>query len=345
MATTSTDATGYKSKTTTEASRKVGAVFCGGLCRDMVTVCKKFPIDGETVLGTSFFTGFGGKSGNQAIMAAKLASGRFPVHFVGVLGDDENGRAYRQNFLDCGVDATYVTSASDPGTPSGVASIWVDEARGENRILVVPGSNAELRAPEVARAEAAIAGSKILVVALESDLGGVAMALKLARERGTTTLLNAAPASMEAASNPDLFCNTDILCVNESEAEILTGLEPGSLRTGDDVTAVVRDLLSRCPSVIVTLGSKGAAYSYRGGPVKTVAAEKASKVVDTTGAGDAFVGALAYYLAEAEVGPEMGQDIGEAIRRACAIATKSVEREGTQASYPSRDQLPESLFD
>ena len=302
-------------------------VFCGAIFTDLVTYAPRFPSPGETLPGVKYQTGFGGKTSNQAVMAAKLGA---RVGMIGRLGNDDNGRAYLKNYEEVGVDATNVTI--DKQNASGVASIWVDTSTGENKIIIVSGANATLTQKEVEPAKGTIASAKALCVSLEANKEGILTAMKLAKDSGVDVFLNAAPASNDLDA---FFQLTDVLCVNETEAELITGVPEDSQQTDKTIQL----LLEKVPKIILTLGDKGAMYATRQDPrIKRVPAPKVDKVVDTCGAGDAFIGAFVFYTYK------LGLDTEEAVRRSCQIASLSVQAEGTQSSYQDQIDLPNSLF-
>ena len=162
--------------------------------------------------------------------------------------------------------------------------------------------------------------------------------MDIAKKSNVKVLTNAAPA--RADLDPRIYKLTDILCVNETEAQIILGQED-VIESEEAIEAAMEQLLKKCDTVVITLGAKGAACASRNEPKAVwVKAEKAKKVVDTTGAGDAFVGSMAYYLANSP-----GLKLSEVVQRACQIATVTVQSEGTQTSFPSRKDLPLNLFE
>ncbi|GAA4352806.1 ribokinase [Angustibacter luteus] len=294
----------------------------GSTMTDLVTYVARAPAAGETVVGDRFVVGFGGKGANQAVMASRLGA---RVVFVGCLGDDAYGEAYHRHLADEGVDVGHL--ARRPG-PSGVAPIWV-EADGTNRIIVVPGANAALTAPDAATAVEGLDEVQVVVGQLEVPQAATAAGLAAARRRGAVTVLNPAPYS---SVQPDLLAAADWVAPNEVEfAELavehgICGADDADAHDDAQVQALGRAL--GC-AVVVTLGPDGASVLVEGA-VHRVPAPPTS-AVDTTGAGDGFVGAFAVGLAE-------GLGAVEAARLGCACASWSVSREGTQTSYPSRDE-------
>lgn len=293
-------------------------VVVGSSNTDMVTRAARLPAPGETVLGGHFAMIAGGKGANQAVAAARLGG---DVAFIACVGDDSLGRAAIEGFRAEGIDTAHVRLA--PEAPSGVASIWVDEAGGENRILVASGANSRLSSADIERARDLIAAAAVLVCQLETPLETVEAALRLAHQSGVTTILNPAPAT----PLPDgLLGLIDFLTPNETEVRQLTA--PLDASEADAAAA----LLARgVGGVVVTLGAAGAYFSGPEGSGK-VDAPKVKKVVDTTGAGDCFTGALAVRLAE-------GASLAEAVRFAVCAASLSVTRLGAQTSLPYREDI------
>lgn len=253
----------------------------------------RFPRDGETVFGTDSEIGPGGKGSNQAIAAARLGA---RVSILAGVGGDTFGDQARALWQAEGIDTELVTV--EPGQPSGMAFIMLN-AQGQNRIIVNPGANDVLTTDDAEAAAAAIAAADVLVAQFESPVGVVERALAVARRHGVTTILNPAPA--REVSN-DLLSLVDVLTPNEAEAQALTGL------TGDgfDPEVAARRLQQRgVKTVVLTLGEAGA-YVLDAGGGRVVPGLRVP-VTDTTGAGDAFTGALAVALAG-------GADIDKAVR-------------------------------
>ena len=287
---------------------------------DLIAYARRAPGPGETVIGDRFQSGFGGKGANQAVMARLLGA---DVSFIGALGDDAYATMTLENFERRGIDASGVMRVAGS---SGVAPIWV-EADGTNRIIVVPGAN-DLVTPEHAdRAMRAAPRVDVCVGQFEVPQIVTAAGFAAARERGAITILNPAPA---APISPDLLAVTDWLVPNEVEFGILSG-SAGEV-TDEAMLAFTARIGMR---LIVTLGSRGAALVGVDGSVARVPA-RLVVAVDSSGAGDAFVGAFAVGLALGL--PDMG-----AVRLGVACATKSVLRPGTQASFPSSEQSSEML--
>ncbi|HYM90200.1 MAG TPA: ribokinase [bacterium] len=286
---------------------------------DLIARVPRLPRLGETLVGRSFHLGYGGKGANQAVMAARLGA---RVTLVAKVGRDVFGEGAARNLKNEGIETTHVLVAAD--RVSGVAQILVDDSA-QNVIVVVPGANQDLRPAEVQRASPAILGADAVVCQLEVPVETTLEAFRIARTGGVCTILNPAP----AAPLPDeLLDLVDICLPNEPEAEQLTGQ---SVATRAGVEAAARALLRRGPrAVVVTLGAAGALVVDQGGaePIPAVAVD----AVDPTGAGDAFIGSLAVFLAE-------GVALREAAHRANAAAALSVTRIGAQESFPTGDEV------
>lgn len=296
------------------SGRRAPAVaVVGSMNIDLIAYAPRAPGPGETVIGDRFQSGFGGKGANQAVMARLLGA---DVSFVGALGDDLYATMTLENFAGLGVDASGVMRVAGS---SGVAPIWV-EADGTNRIIVVPGANNLITPEHAAAALTAAPAIDVVVGQFEIPQAVTAAGFAAARARGALTILNPAPA---ASILPELLAATDWLIPNEVEFEILAG-------AGEDPSdAGLAGFAARTGTrLVVTLGSRGAAIVGRDGTVTRVSATPVT-AMDTTGAGDAFVGAFAVGLA---IGlPEL-----DAVRLGIRCASDSVTRPGTQASFPDR---------
>jgi ribokinase len=291
-------------------------VVVGSTMIDLVAYADRLPNDGETLLGNDYRTGFGGKGANQAVAAARFGA---LVAMVNTLGDDGHGDAYLEQFAREGIDTSYVRRTAGS---SGVAPIWVD-ARGTNRIIIVPGANMAVR-PEVAAEAVRSLRPQVVIGQFEIPQATTAAGFEAARDVGAITILNPAPA---APVEPGLLAATDWLVPNETEFALVTGERlPADARAEAEVIAATAARLGR--SLVVTLGERGAAVAPVGASATLVDAPPA-EAVDTTGAGDAFVGAFA-------VGLALGWSPIEAARLGCAAAADSVTRLGTQASYADR---------
>lgn len=293
---------------------------------DLIAYAPRLPKLGETVTGSHFQTGFGGKGANQAAMIAKLGG---DVTIITKVGEDLFGQDIRKNFVDLAINTTYFYTTADSFT--GVAPIWVDESSGNNAIIVAMGANELLTPEDVELASVALTTSQMLVCQWEIRTDTILTALRLAHEAGVTTIFNPAPVRSEIPA--EFYPYIDILCPNESETERLTGM---AVNTLEEATAAAQNLLNRGPrTIILTLGERGSLFVTTEGSQHIPA--PSVQAVDTTGAGDAFVGSLAYYLAE-------GQPLAEAMNRANRIAAISVQAPGTQSSFPNLADLPADLL-
>ena len=287
----------------------------GSTMIDLIAYADRLPEAGETLVGTDFRMGFGGKGANQAVAAARFGA---RVAMVNTVGEDGYGADTIANFAAQGVDTTYVRRV--PGS-SGVAPIWVD-GTGMNRIIIVPGANLHVSAELGIEAVAAVAPA-VVVGQFEVPQAVTAAAFAAARQRGIPTVLNPAPADV---LDPALVAVTDWLVPNEHEFALIGGGVLGGDEAEEDTR--IETLAERLGvSLVVTLGERGAAVLPRGGRLRRVPTVLVT-AVDTTGAGDAFVGAFAVGLAE-------GWDPVDAARLGCAFAADSVTRPGTQASFAS----------
>lgn len=281
----------------------------GSANMDLVAYTRVAPRRGETVTGESFRTVPGGKGANQAIAAARAGGA---VAMIGAVGEDDFGARMRAALAEAGVGTDRLRTV--PG-PSGIAQITVDGA-GHNAIVVVPGANGTVT-KLTSDDEAAIGAAGALLLQLELPLEGVLAGARAARERGVRTVLTPAPARPLPG---ELLAAVDLLVPNEHEAAALSG--------ESDPRAAATALLEAVPEVVVTLGEAGCLYAARGHEPLAVPA-LAADVLDTTAAGDTFVGALAVALGE-------GRAPADALGWATAASALSVERAGASSSMPHR---------
>ncbi|GHH35001.1 ribokinase [Streptomyces candidus] len=295
-------------------TRPTTLTVLGSTNMDLVAYVAKAPAPGETVAGHSFRTVPGGKGANQAIAAARAGAA---VTMIGAVGTDEFGPRLRSALEHSGVDTDFLRTAEGA---SGTAHIVVDDD-GCNSIVVIPGANGTVTGLTPGD-ETVIAGAYALLLQLELPLPAVTAAARAARRHGVRTILTPAPAG---AMPPELLEVTDLLVPNEHEAAALTGLHNPLL--------AARALLDHVPEVVVTLGAAGSAYVTRAAPDPVfVPAVPAEPVVDTTAAGDTFVGALAVALGE-------GKPMRDAMRWAAAASALSVQRHGASTSMPCRQEI------
>jgi ribokinase len=291
-------------------------VILGVFVADTSYRAARMPRMGETILGRSFVLGPGGKGSNQAVAAGRLGA---EVSFITRLGADAFGEMALGIWDAAGVRPV-VTRV--PESYTGAAFIFVDEASGDNAIIISPGAAAEI-GPEDLEAQAAlIRSAEVFVTQLEQPLAAAVRGLEIAWAAGVTTILNPAP----ARELPDaVLALCDWLTPNETEAGALAGIEVGDVETA---RAAAERLVARgAGAVVITLGSQGALL-HGGGRSELVPAVSAGPVVETTGAGDAFNGGFATGLAR-------GMDPAAAVRFGCAVAGISVTRPGTAPSMPS----------
>lgn len=291
----------------------------GSLNMDMVARAQHIPQPGETIIGGDLLMLPGGKGANQAVAAARLGAA---TAMIGKVGQDAFAAPLLDNLAAVEIDCRYIKR--DPDTATGVALIVVDDA-GENSIVVAPGANHRLSPADVVLAEPVIAQSKVLLLQLEIPLDSVIKAAKLAKRNEATVILNPAPAQ---PLPPELLSLVDILIPNETEAEQLTGI-PADTRSGaENAAAKLRS--QGVSTVILTLGARGA-WLLDGEQSTHVDAFHVTPV-DTTAAGDAFVGGFAVALAE-------GLPLAEAVRWGNAAGALAATKLGAQPSLPNRSAL------
>ncbi len=303
------------------AERTPAVVVVGSINMDLVAQAPALPQPGQTLIGRTFASEHGGKGANQAVAAARMGA---HVAMIGRVGADANGTQLKQALADEGIDIAGLQV--DGALPTGVALIVVADG-GENSIVVVPGANHGALLRQVQQCAACIQAARVLVLQQEVPEDAVELALSLARAGGVTTVLNAAPVRPLSAAQ---FALIDWLVVNETEAAVLAG-EP--VDQPEQAEAAARALLARGPKhVVVTLGGKGVVHVSAQGASQLPA--HPVQAVDTTGAGDTFVGALAAALAKG-LPPAVCLQWGQA---AAAVA---VTRHGAQAAMPRADELGE----
>lgn len=312
--------------------RRPHIVVVGSLNLDLIVEVDRLPDQGETVLGKKAHMLPGGKGANQAVAARRLGA---EVSLIGAVGRDAFGARLLEALRTEGIDTEGVKVVPDEG--SGLAFITLAER--DNRIIVVPGANARLTPDDVDRQAALFRAADVVLVQLEIPLEAVEKAVELARRSGVRVILNPAPARPLPAT---LLRAVDVLTPNRLELRVVNDLPPPAVEAPEEeasaaLEAGVRALLARgVSSVVVTLGAEGAAYAIRDahgnpGGLHRVPAVRVP-VRDTTGAGDAFNGALAVALAE-------GRPLGEAVRMANRVAAIKVTRFGAQAGMPTRAEL------
>ncbi len=294
-------------------------VVAGSLNMDLVVRAERMPRAGETIAGREFYTIAGGKGANQAVAAARLGA---RVAMVGRVGRDAFGPRLIHGLQAQGVDISHV--CLEPDVPTGIATILVDQA-GENRIIVVAGANGLMGAADFAAAASQIRETQLLVMQLEIPLAAVKDGLDLASRFGIPVMLNAAPAQEMPAA---LLRKVRYLVVNESEASLLAGCQVVDLPTAEQAAVSLRR--SGAAAVIVTLGKAGALLADEDGILHVPA--PVVSVVDSTAAGDAFIGGLAISLVR-------GLDWSGALRFANYAGALAVTRLGAQTSLPTREEV------
>ncbi len=292
---------------------KAVVAVVGSAMIDLTAYAKNLPDAGQTVEGELFTTGFGGKGANQAVIAAHCGA---EVHFIGKLGRDLFGQSIAENFNKLGINSDFVDRSD---TPNGVAHIWVD-GNGENRIIIIPGANYEIEKERAIQGINSIKDLSIVIGQCEIKQEITLAAFTAAKARGCTTILNPAPYQQ---LSQDLLAVTDWIIPNETEFKELHGQLP----TSDEILKNFRN----GKNSIVTLGSEGAVLISADGTLTRTPAPKV-QAIDTTGAGDAFVGTFAYGLACAKTATD-------AMSLGVRVASLTVTRKGAQASYPMQAEI------
>ncbi len=290
-------------------------VVVGSLNMDLVTRASRLPRAGETLIGQTFSTVPGGKGANQAVASARLGAS---VAMIGCVGTDAYGTVLRDALLVEGIDCQAVSTVDGS---SGVALIVVDDSS-QNAIVIVAGSNGELTPASLQASDAVLQAADVIICQLEVPMATVAYALKRGRELGKTVILNPAPAS--APLPAEWYASVDYLIPNESEATALSGVTVDSLDSAK--VAATQLIKAGAGKVIITLGAQGALFADGSGFEHLVAPKV--KALDTTAAGDTFVGGFAAALAS-------GKSEAEAIRFGQVAAALSVTRAGAQPSIPT----------
>ncbi len=292
----------------------------GVFVADTAYRAERAPRMGETILGNSFALGPGGKGSNQAVAAAKLGG---DVSIITRLGDDNFADMALDIWADAGVKNVAI---KDPESYTGAAYVFIEEATGDNAIIVCPGAAGDIAVADIDANAALIRSSAVFITQLEQPIIAACHALEIARQSGVATILNPAPA---APLDDAVFALCDYITPNETETGELTGMK---VETPNDARNAADALVARgCGAAIITLGEQGALL-HTGERSEHVMAFDAGAVVETTGAGDAFNGGFA-------VGIAQGMDALEAVKFGCATAAISVTRPGTAKSMPSLDEV------
>jgi len=296
-------------------------VVLGTFVADLAFKAERLPVVGETLLGQGFAMGPGGKGSNQVIAAARAGARSAMITRV---GQDSFGELARQTWSRDGVNTSHVLI--DAVAPTGAAFIFVSSKTGDNAIIIESGAAANLSPADVRAAEGLISGAKVFVTQFEQPIETAIEGLHLARSHGVTTILNPAPALPVDAS---IYSYCDYVTPNETEAATLTGIDTDTEEGA--VRAAVRLVELGARNALITLGSKGALLHGPSG-TQFVPAFRVAKVVDTTGAGDAFNGGFAVAMAE-------GRPPLDAVRFGAAVAALSVQKPGTAPSMPTRTEI------
>ena len=292
-------------------------VVAGSINMDLVTVCERAPKGGETLFGKDFFQVPGGKGAHQAVAIGKLGT---QVTMLGKIGNDSFGKDLVASMKNSGVNTEYIENSA---SSTGIAKIIV-EANGQNRILVVSGANMDVDRAYIDRHIDVINNSDILVTQLEIPIDTVEYVLKKAKEAGKITILNPAPA---AQLNDEIIKNSDIIIPNESELGIITGMPANTL---NEIEAAAQKLLNMgVKELIVTLGSQGSLHLNKKG--STLHSAYKVNAVDTTAAGDSFIGGLVKNIQD--------DNLDEAIEFATKVSAITVTRKGAQISIPTIEEV------
>ena len=302
-------------------AKKETILVVGSINMDLVVRSLHMPAPGETILGSGFKTSFGGKGANQAVAVARLGG---KCVMIGCVGDDPFGRDLLANLQKEGIDTHAVGTRKDEST--GVAVIVVD-SNGENSIVVASGANWRVTPDDdIFPNESLFEQAAVVLLQLELPLPTVRAAVELGKRHGCTVILDPAPAIKPM---PEDLCAVDVLTPNLGEAEIMTGRKAGD--PSEDKLVATELVGKGARNVVLKLGSRGSLAVMADGHFYTVPAFKV-QVVDTTGAGDAFTGALA-------VAMRRGDRIRDAVRFASAAGSLACTKMGAQAAMPTADEV------
>ncbi|WP_172379686.1 ribokinase [Vibrio sp. Vb339] len=290
---------------------------------DLISYTERMPKEGETLEAPSFKMGCGGKGANQAVAAAKMGA---DVVMVSKVGDDMFADNTIRNFQSYGINTQYVSKV--PQTSSGVAPIFVNPTS-QNSILIIKGANEFLKPADIDKAESTLVECSLIVLQLEVPLETVYAAIEFGNKHNIPVLLNPAPAVPEL--DIEYACRCDFFVPNETELEILVN-KP--VETVEQIKEAAKILLNKgLNNIIVTMGSKGALWLSKDGKEVFIEPTKVN-AVDTSGAGDAFIGCFSHYFMQT-------RDVKESLEKASLFAAFSVTEKGTQFSYPSIEQFEE----
>ena len=296
-------------------------VILGVFVADTAYRGSRMPKMGETILGNSFVLGPGGKGSNQAVAAGKLGA---DVTIITRLADDDFGKMAMETWENAKVKGAVKYSTN---SYTGAAFIFIDDKTGDNAIIIAPGAASEISLKDIHENSEIISTADVFLTQLEKPIGAAKEGLQVAKANGKITILNPAPA---AKLPKEVFGLCDFITPNETETEALTGLPVRNEKEAETAAKFLNELGVKTP--IITMGEQGAFLHEHG----LIPAFNVGKIVETTGAGDAFNGGFAVALSE-------GKSALEAVKFGCAAASISVTRAGTAPSMPSRDEVEEIL--
>ncbi|MGX7164727.1 ribokinase [Enterococcus massiliensis] len=295
-------------------------VVLGSFMMDLVARSKRLPQNGETIVGNTFERNAGGKGANQAASIAKLGK---EVSFIGMVGRDDFGEMAKDVLKGVGVDTEHLLNSSSIST--GIGSVWVDED-GNNRIIIIPGSNLAFSSANLHEVEKVIKSAKILILQLEMDFSLILEAINMAYAYQVLILLNPAPARKLSR---DVYKKVTYLTPNETELEILSGMPTDTI---ENVKAAANSLIRQgTKNIIVTLGDRGSVWVSQDGEV-IIAKSKKVTAVDTVAAGDSFNGALACGIID-------GLDKREVLDLANTVGALTVTKNGAIQSLPTLNDV------
>ena len=301
--------------------KKISVV--GSLSYDLVMQVPRRPRQGETIIGTAFNTFVGGKGNNQALAAARSGA---KVSMIGRVGKDSFGDEVQNKQEKTGIDTSCLFRDEEVGT--GIADILID-ANGENSIAIAPQANGRLCAADIDKALPVLKESSYVLMQLEIPVPTVLYAAKKAKELGLTVVLNPAPAPAEGSLPDELLSLVDIIIPNQTEAEILTGIQVRDIPSGIEAAKVLQK--KGLKQVIITMGEMGALLIDENKPAHMCPPFEI-KVLDTTAAGDAFCGALVAALAK-------GNELEAAMHYACAAGALATTKLGAEPSLPKAEEI------
>ena len=297
-----------------------GIAILGIYVADTAYLAGRMPKIGETISGSGFSLGPGGKGSNQAVAAGRAGA---DVSFISKIGDDPFGKMALEIYEETGVTAKVEVM---PDMPSGAAFIFVNDQTGENAIIVYPGAAGTISVADVEAQRDVIEGAKVFVTQLEQPADAALAALTMAKAAGVTTVFNPAPAN---PFDDACYAQTDYFVPNESEATAIVGFD---ITSEQDARRAGEIFVERgVGTALITLGDKGV-YIHGQGLSTRIPAMTNAAVIDTAGAGDAFIGGFAAALSE-------GRGVEDAVRMGCATAGIAVTRRGTAPAMPFRAEI------